>query len=75
MNHLDTLELRLSNERMRLANAKTPQERALREAWVAQIEREIAAERRFLAKDIIDPSIEALSDDELYAALCDPPAA
>jgi hypothetical protein len=48
--HLDALNLRLSNERMRLADAKTPYERQLRAAWVASAEREIAGELAFLGQ-------------------------
>jgi hypothetical protein len=62
MNHLNALQLRLSNERARLANAKTTQEKAARAVWVAQIEREVAAEAGFAA-----PS--EMSDDELFAEL------
>ncbi|HXJ39712.1 MAG TPA: hypothetical protein VNH18_10570 [Bryobacteraceae bacterium] len=68
MNHLHALELRLSHERERLAQAKTARERELRAVWVAQIEREIAGERKFLGL----PESEAdatVSDDELLAQL------
>lgn len=37
--HLDALNLRLSNERVRLANAKTDSERTLRAVWIQQIEK------------------------------------
>lgn len=37
--HLDYLELRLSNERSRLADAKSDGERELRKVWVSQLER------------------------------------
>ena len=66
MNHLEALNLRLSNERARLATAKTSYERNLRAVWVAQIEREIAGEMAFLAK--VD-DLPEMSDDELLAAL------
>jgi len=72
MTHLNALQLSLSNERNRLAKAKTQGERDLRKVWVAQIEKEIAHEIEFLGNhaDYIeqDPSIE-MSDDELLAAL------
>jgi hypothetical protein len=55
--HLDALELRLSHERSRLANAKTAGERELRSVWIAQIEKEIGAE------------LPEISDDELLAEL------
>lgn len=60
--HLAALELNLSNERMRLANAKTEGERELRKGWVKQLEKEIAFERKYFASDEI-------SDDELLAEL------
>jgi hypothetical protein len=65
--HLSALELRLSHERVRLANATSDGERAMRQVWVAGIEKEIAAERRFLAEQSPD-----LTDDELLAALTGP---
>jgi hypothetical protein len=61
MDHLGALELRLSNERMRLAQAKTAKERELRKVWIAQIEKEIAKEREFIHID--------MSDDELLVEL------
>jgi hypothetical protein len=60
--HLDALNLRLSNERGRLACAKTTAERELRAAWIAQIEKEIACEEDFVAK-------REMCDDELMAEL------
>jgi phosphosulfolactate phosphohydrolase-like enzyme len=59
MSHLDALNLRLSNERNRLATAKTVRERDMRKVWVAQIEKEIAFEV---------PEGQ-MTDDELLAAL------
>jgi len=67
--HLDALKLRLSHERSYLAAAKTQKERAIRQVWIAQIEREIAAEMAFLGQTAIDPEIAAMSDDELLAEL------
>lgn len=79
MTHLSTLELRLSNERARLANAKTDQERQLRIVWVAQIKKEISGEHRFAVTRSIaneetrdngyDNLIAEMSDDELLVAL------
>lgn len=66
--HLHALEVGLANERSRLAVAKTDQERALRSVWIGQREREIAAERLFLGLGD-DPETDAMSDDELLAAL------
>lgn len=63
MTHLNALELRLSNERGYLASAKTESERELRRVWIAQIEKEIAGERAFVAKQ------DDMSDDELLAEL------
>jgi hypothetical protein len=64
--HLDACELRLSHERVRLANARTASERAIREVWVAQCEREIASVRAMLG---LDAAPVDLTDDELLAAL------
>jgi hypothetical protein len=61
--HLAHLELRLSHERVRLANARSSKERSLREVWVKQIEREIASELRLLSKNALD--VDGLSDDQL----------
>lgn len=65
MTHLDALELRLSNERMRLTAATSDQEKALRTVWVSGIEKEIADEYKFLG---IEPPA-AMTDDELLAEL------
>lgn len=62
MTHLEALLLRLSNERARLRAAKTPAERAAREVTVAQCEREVAGEEKFLAKT-------EMTNDEILAAL------
>lgn len=63
--HLNALELRLSNERVRLANAKTQHERDMRTVWIAQIEKEIAQERTTFGSDPVD----TMTDDELLKAL------
>lgn len=62
--HLNALQHRLSNEQGYLAAAKTDGERNLRTVWIAQIEREIAAEYAHLG---ITPC--TMSDDELLAEL------
>ena len=62
MDHLSALELRLSHERVRLAQAKSDNERALRLVWVRQIESEIAAERARQPEP-------TLSNDELMREL------
>lgn len=51
MSHLDALNLRLSNERARLAAAKSEGERALRNVWIAQLEKEVEGEIQFLGTD------------------------
>lgn len=56
--HLDVLNLLLSNERIRLAEAKTDGERALRSVWVKQLEREVEGEIKF-AGDISDEDLLA----------------
>mgnify|MGYP003404284030 FL=1 len=67
--HIDALQLRLSNERIRLNNAKSDKERELRKVWVRQIEDEIALERTINKMgDLIDLG---LSDDEILALLKD----
>lgn len=66
--HLAALELRLSNERVRLASAKSDQERRLREVWVRQIENEILREKHGSYFDSIEND---MSTDELLAALFD----
>lgn len=60
--HLNALNLRLSNERSRLAESKTKGEKELRKVWISQIEKEIAQEANFAQE--VD-----LSDDELLAEL------
>jgi hypothetical protein len=69
--HLDALELRLSHERSHLTAAKTHKERALRAVWIAQIEKEIANERKFLGLPDDSTSSENMTDDELLAQLKD----
>lgn len=60
--HLDALNLRLSNERVRLANAKTDSEIALRTIWIQQIEKEIRNEAGFVTS-------QDISDEELLREL------
>lgn len=67
MEHLDALNLRLSNERVRLQSAKTEREREMRRVWIAQIEKEIADEYRFLGRT--PDALPELSIDELAADL------
>lgn len=65
--HLHALEFGLSNERARLANARTPHEIAMRTAWVQGRERELAFEREFLG--LPPDSLVELSDADLLAEL------
>lgn len=74
LDHLNALELRLSHERGYLAQAKRPQEIEIRKVWIAQIEKEIAGEKKFLAEHYgiefpatLDEIL--MSDDELLAEL------
>ena len=62
MNHLSALELRLSNERERLRNAKTEPERELRRVWIIQIEKEIRQEKEFT-------ELPEITDDEIMREL------
>lgn len=64
--HLSYLELGLHNERQRLAEAKSDGERALRQVWVAQLEREVVCERKFLG---LPEVAEDVSDEELLREL------
>jgi hypothetical protein len=68
LSHLHALRVRLSNERIRLQNAKTAKERELRAVWVAGIEREIEGELKFLGLTE-DPEPVEMTTDELLAEL------
>jgi len=67
VSHLNALELRLSHERGYMAQAKTEKEQALRKVWIAQIEKEIADEKKFLG--LVDNEPCEISADDLLAAL------
>jgi hypothetical protein len=67
--YLDVLQVWLSRERGRLANAKTPAERELRQVWVSRIEREIRDEIKFLGLSDAEAPADGMTDDELLAAL------
>lgn len=67
MDHLNALELRLSNERNRLSQASTDTERKLRSVYVAQAQKEIAAELEFLGLEPLQ--VTDLNDDDLLAEL------
>lgn len=58
--HLAALYTRLSHERAHLAAEKTSAGRALRNVWIEQIRREIAAEEQFLSVGAVE-----MTDDEL----------
>lgn len=66
MSHLSTLELSLSHERARLSAATSAKEMELRKVYVAQIEKEIAGEKKFLG--IVETEV-AMSDDDLFNEL------
>jgi hypothetical protein len=57
MNHIGILELRLSNERLRLSRATSQNERAIRQVYVDQMTREADAERQFLQMDMTDDEL------------------
>ena len=63
MDHLSMLQLRLSNERMRLNQATNKGEIELRTVWIKQMEEEIKGELMFLDK------YNTMSDDELLREL------
>jgi hypothetical protein len=71
MSHLDCLNLRLSNERVRLSQSRTDAERTLRAVWVRQAEKEIDREMRFLGRAAADGELpdSGMTDDQLLAAL------
>jgi hypothetical protein len=73
--HLQCLINHLFNERERLKNAKTSQEKEFRSVWVRQLEKEIEQEEAFLAskgiqtyKTDADTSAE-MNDDEILNEL------
>jgi hypothetical protein len=63
MDHLSALQLRLSNERIRLSQATNKAEIELRTVWVKQLEKEVDGEYKFLNQH------NAMSDDELLKEL------
>jgi hypothetical protein len=62
MDHLSMLQLRLSNERIRLSQATSKGEIELRKVWVKQLEKEVDGELEFL-------SVNEMSADELLKEL------
>lgn len=63
MDHLSALQLRLSNERIRLNQATNKGEIELRSVWVKQLEKEVQGEFEFLNQHNV------MSDDELLKEL------
>lgn len=63
MTHMECLELRLSNEKIRLSHSKTPIEIKLRKIWIHQIQKEIKMEVGFEKSD------SQLSDEDLLNQL------
>lgn len=68
LSHLHAIEVRLSNERNRLAQAKSAKEKAFRRVQVQHAEKELAGEYAFLG---LTPPSEAdkMSDDDLLREL------
>lgn len=69
MEHLHVLELRLSNERLRLAKATTISEINYRTVLVDQMNRELEHEKEFIGLEQLNNS---LTDDDLLAELIKP---
>ena len=67
--HLDALQLGLSNERARLAAAKTDGERALRTGWVRQLENQVADELALEADGVYEPVLADMDDEALLREL------
>lgn len=65
--HLVYLQARLASEKARLADATAKAEREARTVWVAQLEREIDGELRFLGLSAV--KVDEMSDDDLLADL------
>ena len=69
MTHLDALQLGLSNERARLAAAKTDGERALRTQWVRQLENQVCDELALEADGVYEPVLADMDDEALLREL------
>ncbi len=65
--HLTALHVRLCSERERLKNARTKKEIELRKVYVAQIEKEIEGEMKFLG--MTNAPLPVLSDDDIMREL------
>ena len=66
--HLVALHERLLRERARLATAGSEEERAVWQVWVAQAERELEGELKFLGMDG-GTEVAEISDDDVLAEL------
>lgn len=71
LGHLAALETHLSHERTRLANAKTEGEKTMRAVWVAQLEKEIAGEKKILGIVEDAETKTRPSNEELLSQLLD----
>ena len=69
LTHLDALRIRLSHERVRLSEAKSDKEKELRAVWVAQIEKEIAGEMKFLGISEVSDDVKKMTDEEILSEL------
>lgn len=69
LTHLNALELRLSNERIRLSQATSQAEIELRTVWVQQAEKEIQGELDFLASKGITVHKATIKDFDADALL------
>lgn len=72
--HYAALMTNLSNERQRLEQSASEAEYALRAVWVKQLEREVEAEKDFLASKGINVyseaiEVDSMSDDDLLSEL------
>ena len=67
--HLIALQTRLAHENEYLADAKSTKEIAIRTVWIAQIEKEIADEKKFIGFEEISPEVDNMSADDLLAEL------
>ncbi len=63
--HLNSLRLRLSNERTRLAKARNQHEKKLRAVWIEQLEKEIQNELKHFPPE----QLPDLTDEELLRQL------
>ena len=69
LTHLDALRIWLSHERVRLSEAKSDKEKELRAVWVAQIEKEIADEMKFLGIFKVSDELKKMTDEEILSEL------